>query len=566
MKRCPQCNSVTTDDLFFCRHDGTHLVSYGDSFGDSETVTLECRTVDLLPEAAEPAMPGTETPAAPPTNRGALPKAESLTIGREGRKRTIGVSVVASIIALALAGSTYYSISRKDNSTINSLAVLPFINVNADQRLDYLSDGLAETLIFNLSQLRELNVKAFSSVLRYRGKEVAPRAAGADLNVKAILNGRILQSGDLLTISLELADTRTENVIWNGQYSRKQSDLVSLQSEIAHDISSKFRVKLAGSEEQKLSKKYTTNEEAYDFYLKGRFYWNRRRPKDFEKSIDCFNQAVSRDPNYALAYAGLADSYVLLPFYRDDPRQDAMLQARDAATKALSLDGDLVEPHASLGLVNTLESSFTEAEREFHIALELNPTYAMAHTWYGIMLTYVGRDKEALIELQKSLEIEPLSLIGNLIYGEVLFYARRYDEAIAQLKKTIELDEGFEGAHSGLALAYQAKGMYGKVVEEYARYQDLTGEQQTATLARISFAKGRWQGFLRAMTEEPRPAGVSLYNRVLFLTALDEKDKAFDELDKAYQVLGRLVRVNPLLDPLRDDPRFEEFLRHAGLF
>src|SRR5262249_4279345 len=491
---------------------------------------------------------------------------KTFRLGQSRPKLTIGVSVVASIIVLMLTGSVYYSLARKTRTAINSLAVLPFINVNADQHIDYLSDGMIETLIYSLSQLPELNVKAFSSVLRYKGKDVAPRAVGADLNVQAILNGRILQSGDVLTVNLELADTHTENVIWNGQYSRKQDELVSLQSEIARDVSSKLRVKLAGTDEEKLSKKYTTNVEAYQLYLKGRYYWNKRTAKDLERGIECFNQAISLDPKYALAYAGLADSYVLLPLYRDTPRREAMLQAREAATKALSLDRDLVEPHASLRLVDTFDADFTEAEREFNLALELNPAYATARTWYGVMLFYLGRDTEALIELQKALEIEPLSLIGNLIYGEVLFYARRYDDAIAQLKKTIELDEGFEGAHSGLALAYQAKGMYSKVVEEYARYQDLIGEQQTATLARSSFAKGRWQGFLRAMTEDPGPAGVSRYNRVIYLTALGEKDKAFDELDKAYQVLGRLVRVNPLLDPLRDDPRYEEFLHRAGLF
>ena len=559
MKRCPQCNSVATDDLLvFCRHDGVRLVSDSDSFSHSETVAL-------LPEATELTTSASEASATPPTVRVDSSKEKTFRLSRRMQKRTIGVSVVASIIVLTLAGSVYYSLSGKSKTAINSLAVLPFINVNADQRLDYLADGMTETLIYNLSHLPELNVKAFSSVFRYKDKEVAPRTVGADLNVQAILNGRILQRGDVLTLNLELADARTENVIWNEQYSRKQDELVSLQSEIARDVSSKLRVKLAGTDEEKLSKKYTTNAEAYQLYLKGRYYWNKRTAKDLEKGIECFNQAISVDPNYPLAYAGLADSYVLLPLYRDAPRREAMIQAREAATKALSLDRDLVEPHAALGLVDTFESDFTEAEREFNLALELNPTYAMAHTWYGVMLFYLGRHTEALVELQKALEIEPLSLIGNVRYGEGLFYARRYDDAIAQLKKTIELDESFERAHSSLSIVYQAKGRYSKAVEEYARYQDLMGERQTATLVRDSFAKGGWQGFLRAMTGGERPASLSRHNFVIFLTALGEKDKAFDELDKSYEVFGRLLRVDPLLDPLRDDPRFQEILRRAGV-
>ncbi|HKA20422.1 MAG TPA: tetratricopeptide repeat protein [Blastocatellia bacterium] len=559
MKRCPQCNSVATNDLLvFCRHDGVRLVSDSDSFGDSATVVL-------LPEATEPTTTPPEASATPPTVRVDSSNEKTFRLGQSRPKLTIGVSVVASIIVLMLTGSVYYSLARKTRTAINSLAVLPFINVNADQQIDYLSDGMTETLIYSLSQLPELNVKAFSSVLRYKGKDVAPNAVGADLNVQAILNGRILQSGDVLTVNLELADTHTENVIWNAQYSRKQDELVSLQSEIARDVSSKLRVKLVGTDEEKLSKKYTTNVEAYQLYLKGRYYWNKRTTKDLDRGIECFNQAISLDPKYALAYAGLADSYVLLPLYRDTPRREAMLQAREAATKALSLDRDLVEPHASLGLVDTFESDFTEAEREFNLALELNPAYATARTWYGVMLFYLGRHTEALIELQKALEIEPLSLIGNVRYGEGLFYARRYDDAIAQLKKTIELDESFERAHSSLSNVYQAKGRYSKAVEEYARYQDLRGERQTATLVRDSFAKGGWQGFLRAMTGGERPAGLSRHDLVIFLTLLGEKDKAFAELEKSYEVFGRLVRVDPLLDPLRDDPRFEEILRHAEI-
>jgi TolB-like protein len=480
------------------------------------------------------------------------------------RAKFIAVAA-AAFIGLAVAASAYHSVSRKSNAAINSLAVLPFINVNADQQLDYLSDGMTETLIYNLSQLPNLSVKARSSVFRYKGSDVTPRTVGAELNVQAVLSGRIAQRGELFTLSLELADARTENVIWSEQYRRKQTELVSLQSEIARDVSRKLRVKLAGADEQKLWKSDTTVEEAYHLYLEGRYHWNKRTLIDLEKAPGYFNGAISLDPNYALAYAGLADTYALLPFYREEPLREAMLPAREAATKALRLDNKLGEAHAALGLVNTCEFNFTEAESEFKTAIELNPNYAMAHTWYGVMLSYMGRHGEALVEFQRALEIDPLSLICNVKYGEGLFYARRYDEAIGQLGKAIELDADFERAHCALFAVCQAKGSYSKALEEYAKDRELTGEPQTAALARDVFARSGWQGFLRAMTGRESPSSVSRRNLVEFLAALGERDKAFAELSKSYEIFGPLLRVDPLLDPLRDDPRFAEILRRAGL-
>src|SRR5262245_27538740 len=414
MKRCPQCNQIATDGAhIFCRADGTRLMVDSGSFSDSETIAL-------LPDAPVAPTSVMGEPFNVPVALTSLmdsSKATSPTRNLLGEKRRkISVAVVASII-LALAGSAYHFLSRQRNTTISSLAVLPFLNVNADQQLDYLSDGMTETLICNLSQLPKLNVKARSSVFRFKDKDVTPQTVGADLNVQAVLSGRIALRGGVLTLTLELADARTENVIWSAQYSRKQTDLVSLQSEIARDVSNKLQVKLAGADEQKLSKNYTTNAEAYQLYLKGRLYWNKRTAKDLEKAIDCFNQAIALDPNYALAYAGLADTYVVLPFYRNDLAREALSRAREAAMKALLLDSDLAEPHATLGFVNTHEYDFAEAEREYQRAIELNANYATAHQWYGEMLSHLARHEEAIAELRRALEIDPLSLIINVWYG-----------------------------------------------------------------------------------------------------------------------------------------------------
>ena len=580
MKRCPQCSRVETDDtLGFCRVDGVRLIDSG-SLSD-------CKTFLLLPDgslappsvveallnqpASSPSLLDASTNPSLADSSRVTALIDSPRVATRMRKligsqrRAIGVSTIAAVIVLSLAGWAYDSISRKGNMAIDSLAVLPFINMNADQQLDYLSDGMTETLIDNLSKLPDLNVKSRSSVLRYKENDVTPGTVGADLNVQAVLSGRIAQRGELLTLRLELADARTENVIWSGQYRRKQTELVSLQSEIARDLSGKLRPKMPGADRRKLSKNGTDNEEAYRLYLVGRYHWNRRTSRELEKALGFFNDAISLDPNYALAYAAIADTYVLLPFYREEPLRESMPRAREAATKALLLDTSLVEAHAALGLANTYESDFVAAEREFKLAIELDSGNAIAHTWYGVMLSYMARHEEALTECQRALEIDPLSLIGNVRYGEALFYARRYDDAIAQLEKTIELDSGFDRAHRVLLAVCLAKGSYGKAIEEYAKEREMAGEPQAAALARDTFARRGWLGFLRAMTGRERPSSMSRYNLVLFLSALGEKDRAFAELSKSYEVLGLLLRVDPLLDPLRDDPRFAEVLRQAGL-
>jgi tetratricopeptide (TPR) repeat protein len=287
--------------------------------------------------------------------------------------------------------------------------------------------------------------------------------------------------------------------------------------------------------------------------------------KDLEKSLEYFNQAIALDPNYALAYAGLADTYVDLPFYRNEPVREAMSPAREAAMKALSLDGDLAEPHATLGHVYTHEYDFAVAEREYKRAIEQNPNYATAHQWYGIMLFYLARHEEALAELRRALEIDPLSLIINLDYAESLFYARRYDDAITQLKKTLELNTEFAATYQRFTKFYMVNGSYSEAVRSYATYRELIGDRQSAALIRESFAKGGWEGFLRAITATGQLAKLSRYETVAFYAALGEKEKAFAELNKSYEVFGPLLRIEPLLDPLRGDPRFAEILWRAGL-
>ena len=569
MKRCPKCNRVETDDgLAFCRVDGAALISDSGSFSanagtakfESGQSSGEIET-SILPHTTDAAM---SRATAPPLEQ---PTGATRELTRPKRSALIAGALLAAAL-LAVAG--YFHLTRKEKAAIESIAVLPFVNESGNTDVEYLSDGMTETLIGSLSQLPNLNVKARSSVFRYKGKEMDVRKIAGELNVQAILTGRVLQRGEQLLLSLELVDGKTENAIWSERYARNQSDLVSLQSEIARDVSNKLRMKLSGADEQKLAKNYTENAEAYQLYLKGRFYWNKRTPDNFRKAIEYFNQALITEPNYALAYTGLADSYALLAIFSGgEPPREMMPKAKDAALKALSLDNNLAEAHAALGqILHNYDYDFDTAQREYKRAIELNPNYSPSHQWYSELLTGLGRHEDALGEMRKALEIDPLSLIINRMYGEILFYARQYDASIAQLKKTVELDANFPGAHNGLYRPYHLKGNYAESVEELAKWSELVGGQQEASLMRESFAKGGWQGFLRAMTGTRRPSSLKLYVVATFYAALGEKDEAIRELNEAYDKQESdfiWLKVDPLMDPLRDDPRFQDLMRRIGL-
>jgi TolB-like protein/Tfp pilus assembly protein PilF len=574
MKRCPQCNRVETDDaLVFCRADGTALVT------DSSSLKSEAGTAQV---GSAPVASETETSILPQTTDSTMKRATApttvlpaqstgTTSGLATRKRRRTAITIAIVVTAVVAAATAIVVdsyrSRRSHASIQSIAVMPFVNASGNADLDYLSDGMTETLIRSLSQLPNLNVKARSSVFRYKGRESDAKTIGKELGVPAILNGRITQRGEQLTLNLELIDAQTENVIWTDQYDRKLSDLVSLQSEIARDVSSKLKTKLSGADEKKITKTYTTNAEAYKLYLQGRFYWNKREEKDFRKAVEYFNQAVARDPNYALAYAGLADSYALLSGFGFMPPTEAIPKARDFARRALSLDDSLAEPHATLGYVLVqYDYDFAWAEREFQRAIELNPNYAMAHQWFGEMLSDVGRFDEAAAEYRRGLEIEPLSLPTNWEYGRFLYFARRFDEALAQLKKTVELDPGFARAHRTLSEVYWVRGDYANAVEERAKFFDLIGQPQNGMLIRATFAREGWSGFLRLVVAENSPLKDSNNNWVFakVYVALGEKDKAFAELNKAYELREsplQWLKVEPQFDPLRSDPRYQELLK-----
>ncbi|MCU1289589.1 MAG: serine/threonine protein kinase with repeat [Acidobacteria bacterium] len=575
MKRCPECRRDYTDDsLSFCLDDGARLLE-GPATDEPKTRIQGVTHLNDEPQTALLYhLPG-EAPTkyqSRKTGKSAVVPETEIENPPKTQTASNGNAVIAGIIVIVLVTTlgigSYWRYGTRSNKQIESIAVMPFVNESGNQDMEYLSDGMTETLISSLSQLPNLNVKARSSVFRYKGKETDARVVGKELNVQAVLNGRVVQRGQDLILYVTLIDAQTENVLWKADYSKRMANLVSLQSEIARDVSQKLKTKLSGADEQKLTKNYTENSEAYKLYLQGRFYASKRTNKDLEKSIEYFNQAIAVDPNYALALAGLADSYALLPGYFGASALEMMPKAKDAALKALSLDNDLAEAHAALGqILGSNDYDFVGAEREYKRALELNPNYATAHQYYGELLTNLGRHEESFAEFRRALEIDPLSLIINRMYGEALFFARRYDESIAQVKKTLELDADFASAHRSLSNAYWAKENYMESVEEFAKYQELLGEYQVAARSREVFAKAGWKGYLQGVTGEERPPSLPSYIAAVYLAELGEKDKAFAELEKSYEkreAFQMYLKVDPRLDPLRNNLRFQELLRKVG--
>ena len=483
------------------------------------------------------------------------------------RTHKLATALIGLVILAVVSTLGYFAFASRltSKNQINSIAVMPFINASSNADIEYLSDGMTETLINTLSQLPGLSVKARSSVFRYKGKEVDPQTVGSELNVQAILNGRVVQRGEGLTLYLSLVDTRTGNQLWGEQYNRKQTDLLALQTDVGRDVATKLKTRLSGAEEQKVAKNYTQNDEAYQLYLQGRYFWNKRTPETIKKSIDYFQKAIEKDPNYALGYAGLSDGYALLVYYHGATAEEAFPKAREAALKALSLDDNLPEAHNAYGFVLILQDyDYDGAEREYRRVIELNPNYGLAHQNLGVMLNRVGRHEEGMAELRQGLELEPLSIIMNRLYGDILLCARRYDEALTQFTKTLELDPTFPTTYLSLSALYQATGKYGESVESYAKYQDLSGKSQTAKLARETFAAKGWQGYLQEMTGAHRPEGVSPYTAATFFAQLGDKDQAFGEMNKAFAERDALllyIKIDPRVDPLRSDPRFQELLR-----
>jgi TolB-like protein/Tfp pilus assembly protein PilF len=463
--------------------------------------------------------------------------------------------------------------SGTGQARIDSIAVLPFANVSNDPKTEYLSDGITESLINSLSQLPNLTVMSRNTVFRYKAQATDPEKVGQDLGVSAILTGRLIQSGDDLMISVSLEDVKNRRQIWGEQYNRKISSLVSVQQEIASDIYGRLRPKIEGEEKKLLAKRPTEDVEAFQLYLQGLFYWNKWTQGDFKKAADFFTEAVQKDPRYALAYSGLADTYSQLGNAGYLPPSEAWPKAKGAAMQALEIDDSLPEAHTSLGLVKEhFQWDWAGAEQEFKRAIELNPNSATAHHWYGDYLANMGRSEQGLRETTKAKDLDPLSPIINTTLGWQLYLAGKNDAAADQLRSVLDIDAKFAPARRILEEVYAQMGEHKEAVSEREKILALSGSPELAASIEEDFAKSGYKGVLRSwldgLTEISKYGYVSPYSIAQAYVRMDEKEKTFEWLQKAFEEHDSglvSVAVEPIFQPVRSDPRFKDLVKRMKL-
>jgi len=456
--------------------------------------------------------------------------------------------------------------------------VIPFANVGGSAETDYLSDGLTESLISSLAHVPHLKVKSRNSVFRYKGKDVDAQKVGKELTVDALLTGRIVQRGDNVEVSADLTKVEDNTEIWGEQYQRKSGDIISLQQQIAGDIAEKLRSKLSGAEKQQVTKQGTQNPEAYELYVKGRYYWNKRTATDIKSAISYFNQAIDNDPGYALAYAGLSDAYGVLPEYGGNPK-DVNPKAIAAAKKALELDPTLAHPHAALAAIKMeYEWDFADGEAEYRKALELDPSDATAHQWFSEDLSYIGgRAKEAIDEAERAYELDPLSPVIALARALAYSNDRQFDRAIEVSSKIIADNPRFGRAHAILAFSYWGEHKYEQAIQEYKAGAQLEGDKDGIELTTAEEAGYRSGGLPLALRKAIEVATAQRKNGVGYVSPFiiaglyaqsGDKNHAFEWLNTAYQErdFGLVaLRTDYTMDSLRSDPRYAELVRKVGL-
>jgi eukaryotic-like serine/threonine-protein kinase len=464
--------------------------------------------------------------------------------------------------------------SPRVSKIIGSLAVLPFENLSRDPENEYLSDGITGSLINNLATVPKLRVMAQSTVFRYKGREIDPQVVGRELNVRAVLTGRMMQSGGSLRIGTELVDVATGSQLWGAQFDRKPGDIFVIQDEISNEISGKLRLQLTRAEKKRLITRHTEDAEAYRLYLQGRHHWNRWTEEGFYKAIGYFQQAVEKDARYALAYTGLAESYVLLGWNSYLPPKDAFPKGKAAAMAALQLDKDLGEAHTPLAAALWLHDwQWPEAHTEFKRSLELNPTYPTANHWYAEYLMTMGRHVEAIAKMKNSQELDPLSLIINVAIGWACYMARRYDEAIEQLLQTVELDPNYPVTYWILGLLYRITGRYELATTAGEKAVNLSGGSplMRGALAHTYGNSGRAKEALEVLDDLARLAKHKYVAPHFFAgihIGLGENDRAMECLEKSWEEHSHwliYLHIDPSMDDLRSNPRFQDLLTRVGL-
>ena len=577
MKRCPQCNRLETDEaLKFCRVDGVTLVSDSSAIGSeggmaqfgSPLSSSEIET-SILPHktdanidretARTTVLPVQQTPGT--THALAKPKRRKFVIA--------GAALLVS--AIAVGGYLYFT--RTGSTAIDSIAVLPFVNQNRDPDTEYLSDGLTESIINSLTQLPSLRVSPRSSVFQYKGKDIDPLKAARDLGVRAILTGRLVQRGDNLMISAELLDVRDNKQLWGEQYERKVSDLLKIKQEISREISERLRTKLSGEEQRKLTRRDTSNPEAYQAYLRGRYYWNKRTAENLRKAMEQFQQAADKDPNYALAYVGLADCYSLLEEYAGTPANETYPKAIAFAQRALQLDNSLAEAHTSLGYTYNYVWQWQQSEDELKRAIDLNPNYATGHQWYGTLLRNTGRFDQSLTELKRAQELDPLSVVIGQSLAQNYLIKGDVNSAVEQARRVIDLDPNYPRGRMQLGLAYLKQGQHAEAIAELRKAVNLPGRDRACLRGlgygyAIAGQRAEALAVLKELTERYGRHEALGQDIAAVYSGLGDKDQAFVWLEKDFQsrsgLLSQIIPGTPF-ESLRSDPRFADLLRRMGM-
>jgi len=495
--------------------------------------------------------------------------------GRWFWSRRLSFALVATaVVVAAIAGFAYLGGRNRAGAmpgAIQSIAVLPFVDDSPDRDAEFLDDEIAESVINSLTKLPKLRVVPRSVVVNYKGRNVDPRKVGEDLNVRAVVTGRVHRRGDTISIQADLIDLDSVSQIWGQHYDRRLSDILLVQEEISRDIFENLRLKLNVEEQKQL--------EAYRLYLKGRNAWNKRTPEGLQQGIDYFQQAINTDSNYAAAYAGLADCYNMQVIYGVHEPKDGFPKAKEAAVKALEIDETLAEAHTSLAFIKfRWDRDRVEAEREFQLAIQYKPNYAPAHQWYSSYLVALERFDEAVAEAKRTSELEPLSFIASSHLGWILYLSGRTDESIEQCRKILSLDPNSFPAHRYLGLAYEQKGMYPQAIAEFQQGVKLSGSPLMLALLGHAYAvSGKTADARRVLNDlhdlseghgGDTKSYVSPYTVAAIYAGLNDKDQAFKSLEQAYDerdVWLMNLKVDPVFAKLRSDKRFQDLLTRAGL-
>jgi len=454
----------------------------------------------------------------------------------------------------------------------NSIAVLPFVDMSPQKDQEYFCDGMTEELINRLSNIKELKVPARTSAFMFKGKAEDIREIGRKLDVQTVLEGSIRKEDHQLRITVQLVNVSDSYHIWSETFDRELTKVFSIQDEVALTIADKLKLTLMREDKTKLVKRPTENLEAYNLYLQGRYFWNKRTAEEIRKAIDFFNQAIERDSHYALAYVGLADCYLLLPSYGRFPIREVLPKAKEAVSRALEVDDTLAEAHTSLAAVIESEGAAADAEREYKRAIELNPNYPMVHLWYHVFLRFRGRLDEAEAEIRRAKELDPLSLIINSGWGDMLYLKKKYDQAIQQYSKTLELDQSFAEARRMRGKCYQQKGMFEEAIADFQKAREDFGNNpyglgDLGNAYAVSGEKTRAIEVLKNLLELSKQGYSLNYDIAFVYCGLGDKDKAFEYLEKAYNVKEEMAdfKVDPAWESLRSDPRYQPLLERLHL-